>query len=192
MENENLACAVEAILFVAGEPVNVPDLAHALNLTVAEITPILDGLRDEYDRLRRGVRLNRFGMSVQLATRPDYAPYIERLLQPIQKQSLSQAAMETLSIIAYRQPVTKGEIEAVRGVKCDYSISSLLNKGLIQEAGRRETLGRPILYATTEAFLRHFGIETLDDLPVLNLPQPPADGREEPLLSEQSGAGAPS
>ncbi|MEF9973603.1 MAG: SMC-Scp complex subunit ScpB, partial [Clostridia bacterium] len=88
-----------------------------------------------------------------------------RLLQPIQQQSLSQAAMETLSIIAYRQPVTKSDIEKVRGVKCDYSVQSLVGKGLIEEVGRRETLGRPILYATTDAFLRHFGIETLDQLP---------------------------
>ncbi|MEF9896453.1 MAG: SMC-Scp complex subunit ScpB, partial [Clostridia bacterium] len=95
----------------------------------------------------------------------DYAPYVERLLQPIQQQSLSQAAMETLSIIAYRQPVTKSDIEKVRGVKCDYSVQSLVNKGLIEEVGRRETLGRPILYATTDAFLRHFGIETLAQLP---------------------------
>ena len=170
MDKGNTACAVEAILFVSGEPVNVADLAHALDLTVAELEPVLTSLQEEYDRQMRGVRLNRFGASVQLATRADYAKYIERLLQPIQKQSLSQAAMETLSIIAYRQPITKAEIEAVRGVKCDYSVSSLMIKGLIREVGRREALGRPILYGTTEAFLSHFGIETLDDLPVLDLP----------------------
>ncbi len=178
MDASKLPCAIEAILFVAGEPVNVADLAHALDMTVAEISPVLDALRDEYDKNQRGLKLNRFGMSVQLATRPDYAPQIERLLQPVQKQSLSQAAMETLSIIAYRQPVTKSEIEAVRGVKCDYSITSLMNKGLIQEEGRRESLGRPILYGTTEAFLSHFGIETLDDLPVLDIPQPPVEEQE--------------
>ena len=106
---------------------------------------------------------------MQLTTRPDYAPYIERLLQPIQKQSLSQAAMETLSIIAYRQPVTKAEIEAVRGVKCDYSVASLVNKELICEVGRRESLGRPILYGTTPKFLQHFGIESLEELPPMKL-----------------------
>ena len=117
-------------------------------------------------------------MSVQLATRPDYAPQIERLLQPIQKQSLTQAAMETLSIIAYRQPITKSEIEAVRGVKCDYSVTSLMNKGLIEEVGRRESLGRPILYGTTEAFLSHFGLESLDDLPVLEIPEAKVEEQE--------------
>lgn len=170
MNVRKLPCIVESILFVAGEPVNIADLAHALDMTVAELIPVLDELRDDYDRNARGMRLNRFGMSVQLSTRPDYAPYIERLLQPVQKQSLSQAAMETLSIIAYRQPITKTEIEAVRGVKCDYSVQSLLNKGLIVEAGRRESLGRPILYGTTESFLSHFGIESLDELPPLSLP----------------------
>ena len=165
MDAKKLPCAIEAILFVAGEPVNVSELAHALDMTVAELSPVLDELKDAYDRDARGLRLNRFGMSVQLATRPDYAPYIERLLQPVQKQSLTQAAMETLSIIAYRQPVTKGDIEAVRGVKCDYSVQSLLNKGFIEEQGRRETLGRPILYGTTDKFLQHFGMETLADLP---------------------------
>ena len=171
MEQKKLNCIIEAILFVAGEPVNLTDLAHALDLTVSELVQALDSLKEEYDRDARGLRLNRFGESVQLSTRPEYAPYIERLLQPVQKQSLSQAAMETLSIVAYRQPVTKTEIESVRGVKCDYSVQSLLNKGLIEEAGRRETLGRPILYATTEKFLQHFGIESLNELPDLDLKQ---------------------
>ena len=178
MDAKKLPCAIEAILFVAGEPVNVSELAHALDMTVSELSPVLDALREEYDRGARGLKLNRFGMSVQLATRPDYAPQIERLLQPIQKQSLTQAAMETLSIIAYRQPITKSEIEAVRGVKCDYSVTSLMNKGLIEEVGRRESLGRPILYGTTEAFLSHFGIETLDDLPVLEIPEAKVEEQE--------------
>ena len=169
MENAKLKCIIEAILFVAGEPVCVEDLAHALDLTVGELSAALDQLRDEYDLDARGVRLARFGDSVQLTTRAEYAPYIERLLQPVQKQSLSQAAMETLSIIAYRQPVTKAEIEAVRGVKCDYSVSSLLHKELICEMGRRESLGRPILYGTTTKFLQHFGIESLNELPPMKL-----------------------
>lgn len=166
---KKLRYIIEAILFVAGEPVKTADLAHALDLTASELEPILDALRDEYDLDERGLRLNRFGESVQLATRAEYAPFIERLLQPVQKQSLSQAAMETLSIVAYRQPVTKGEIEAVRGVKCDYSVQSLINKGLIEEAGRRESLGKPMLYRTTEKFLAHFGIENLNQLPPVEI-----------------------
>ncbi|HIR99972.1 MAG TPA: SMC-Scp complex subunit ScpB [Candidatus Excrementavichristensenella intestinipullorum] len=156
---------VEAILYVAGEPVPLEDLAHALDMTRSEMEEVLSDLRDTCELEKRGLRLNRYGDGVQLSIRAEYAPYVERLLQPVQQQSLSQAAMETLSVIAYRQPVTKADIEKVRGVKCDYSVQSLLNKGLIQEQGRRETLGRPILYGTTDAFLRHFGIESLDQLP---------------------------
>ncbi|MBR2571283.1 MAG: SMC-Scp complex subunit ScpB [Clostridia bacterium] len=165
METRELSGILEAILYVAGEPVDIADLAHALNLTVSEMLPAVDALRDACDLEKRGLKLNRYGDALQFSIRPEYAPYVEKLLQPIQQQSLSQAAMETLSIIAYRQPVTKQEIEAVRGVKCDYSVQSLLNKELIAELGRRETLGRPILYGTTEKFLRHFGIESLADLP---------------------------
>ena len=98
------------------------------------------------------------------------------MLQPVQRQSLSQTAMETLAVIAYRQPTTKGEVEQVRGVKCDYSLQSLMNKELIMEVGRKDTLGRPILYGTTENFLSHFGLSTLDDLP----PMPEAPQPEKP------------
>ena len=103
---------------------------------------------------------------------------MERLLQPVQRQTLSQTVMETLAVIAYRQPATKGEVEQVRGVKCDYSIQSLLQKGLIKEVGRKEALGRPILYATTDAFLEHFGISDIRELPPLPAPQEKVD---EPL-----------
>ena len=186
MDARNLRGIIEAILFVAGEPVPVEDLAHSLDLTVGELEEALTALRDEYDVEMRGVRLCRFGESVQLTTRADYAPYIERLLQPIQKQSLSQAAMETHSIVAYRQPVTKTEIEAVRGVKCDYSVSSLVNKGLIVEVGRRESLGRPILYGTTEKFLQHFGLERLEDLPPMQMPA--LDQRIEEVQAQEDAA----
>ena len=159
---------VEAILFVTGDAVEKRDLCRALEISEKQLEETLDALESGYDFDRRGLRLLRFGAHVQLATRPDYAPYVEKLLQPVQKQSLSQAVMETLAVIAYRQPVTKGEIEQVRGVKCDYSVQSLAAKGLIQEVGRRETLGRPILYGTTDACLRHFGISALGELPEID------------------------
>ena len=171
---------VEAILFVTGDAVEKRDLCRALEVTEAELEETLDALESGYDFDRRGLRLLRFGAHVQLATRPDYAPYVEKLLQPVQNQSLSQAVMETLAVIAYRQPVTKGEIEQVRGVKCDYSVQSLAAKGLIQEVGRRETLGRPILYGTTYAFLRHFGISSLGELPEIDFTK----------LAARLGAGA--
>ncbi len=165
---DDLRAKIEAILFVAGEPVAVGDLAHALNLTAMEMTAALEGMR-EYLDANSGLKLNYFGSQVQLSIQPQYASAVEALLNPVQRMPLSAAVMETLSIIAYRQPVTKSEIEAVRGVKCDYSVQSLLNKGLIQELGRRETLGRPMLYGTTDAFLRHFGIEDLSQLPSVSL-----------------------
>lgn len=159
---------VEAILFVAGDAVETQALCEAIGITPLELSAALDALESGYDFDRRGLRLLRFGSHVQLATRAEYAPYVERLLQPVQRQTLSQAVMETLAVIAYRQPVTKGEVEQVRGVKCDYSVQTLLARGLIAEQGRREALGRPILYGTTDAFLRHFGIASLSELPQID------------------------
>ena len=159
---------VEAILFVTGNAVEKKEICRALDMTDAELEETLDALESGYDFDRRGLRLLRFGAHVQLATRPDYAPYVEKLLQPVQKQSLSQAVMETLAVIAYRQPVTKAEIEQIRGVKCDYSVQSLTVKGLIEEVGRKETLGRPILYGTTDTCLRHFCISSVAELPQID------------------------
>lgn len=171
-----LSGRIEAILFVAGEPVRIEDLAKALNVTVRAVENEVIKLRDEYDFHQRGFTLKRFGHQVQLATRALYATDVVHLLQPVQKQSLTQAAMETLAVVAYKQPVTRAEVEQVRGVKCDYSLQSLMNKELIMEVGRKDTLGRPILYGTTENFLSHFGLSTLDDLP----PMPEAPQPEKP------------
>lgn len=157
--------AVEAILYVAGEPVEEEAIRMALGVTPLEMQEALEALGGGYEFDRRGIRLLRFGRRVQLSTRPEYASYVERLLRPVQRQNLSQAAMETLAVIAYRQPATRGDVEAVRGVKCDYSVQSLLTKGLIAEAGKRDTLGRPTLFVTTDLFLRHFGIGSLQELP---------------------------
>ncbi|MBQ7137418.1 MAG: SMC-Scp complex subunit ScpB [Clostridia bacterium] len=174
-----LSGRIEAILFVAGEPVRIEELAKALNVSVREVENEVTKLRDEYDFHQRGFTLKRFGHQVQLATRALYATDVVHLLQPVQKQSLSQAAMETLAVVAYKQPVTRAEVEQVRGVKCDYSIQSLVNKELIMEVGRKDTLGRPILYGTTENFLSHFGLTTLEDLPPMpEAPQP--EKAEEP------------
>ena len=175
-----LSKVLEAILFVSGEPLQIAALASALEVTELEIASAAEELASDYDYNRRGICLKRFGSHIQLSTRADYAPQIEKLLQPIQKQSLSQAALETLAVVAYKQPVTKLDIEAVRGVKCDYSVQSLVNKGLIEEVGRKETLGRPILYATTDTFLSHFGLSSLEDLP--KPPEPEKKEEEEPLV----------
>lgn len=178
----NLAGRIEAILFVSGEPVRVDELAKALNVSQREVETELTRLRDEYDFGQRGFVLKRFGHQVQLATRALYASDVVHLLQPVQKQSLSQAAMETLAVVAYKQPVTRAEVEQIRGVKCDYSLQSLMNKELIMEVGRKEALGRPILYGTTENFLAHFGLTALDDLPAL--PEIPTEKPEEDIYPD--------
>ncbi len=164
-ESGTLKGRLEAVLFVAGEPVLVDDLAKALNETRFKVQMALSALKEEYDANQRGFCLRLFGEHVQLTTRPLYAADVVHLLQPVQKQTLSQAIMETLAVVAYRQPVTKAEIEAIRGVKCDYSVQSLTQKGLIVEVGRKDALGKPILYGTTDTFLQRFGIESLEELP---------------------------
>lgn len=171
---------LEAILFVAGDPVSVEDVSAALDLSELETIQAAETLQREYDVNNRGIVLKRYGNHLKLETRAEYAPYVERMLQPVQRQTLSQAALETLAVIAYRQPTTRGEVEQVRGVKCDYSIQSLISKGLIIEVGRKEALGRPILYATTDRFLEHFGITDIRELPPLPQPQPQKQN-EDPL-----------
>lgn len=180
MDIHELAHVIEAILFVAGEPVDRSEMRRALEVSEDELDQAVDALDSDYSFHRRGICLKRFGNHLQLSTRAEYAPYVERLLQPIQKQSLSQSAMETLAVVAYRQPVTRLEIEAVRGVKCDYSVQSLVNKGLIEPVGRKETLGRPMLYGTTDKFLSHFGLTALTDLP--QPPEPEESAESEPLI----------
>ena len=178
-----MAGRIEAILFVAGEAVSVKDLAKALRISEQELARHLNELSDEYDYKQRGFQLKRFGENVQLATRPLYSEDVVRLLQPVQQQSLSQAAMETLAVVAYKQPVTRAEVEQIRGVKCDYSLQSLMNKGMIQEIGRKDTIGRPILFGTTDGFLSHFGIRSLEDLPPM--PEPPTDKANDAVDSEE-------
>ena len=165
---------IEAILFVAGDAVDLRELERTLNMPRNQLIPVLAEMESEYDFNQRGFKLKRFGDKIQLGTRPLYAQDVIRLLQPVQKQSVSQAAMETLAVIAYKQPVTRAEIEAIRGVKCDYSLQSLTRKGLICEVGRRDTIGRPVLYGTTDEFLSRFGIESLTELPPL--PEPETGG----------------
>ena len=176
-EGGSLKGRIEAILFVAGEAVGIRDLAKALRIEEKELKEALKAIGSEYDYEQRGFMLKRFGDKVQLATRPLYSEDVLRLLQPVQQQSLSQAAMETLAVVAYKQPVTRADVEQIRGVKCDYSLQSLMIKGLIQEVGRKDTIGRPILYATTDMFLSHFGIQGLEDLPPL--PETESENSEE-------------
>jgi len=161
--NENVS-AVEAVLFASGEPIEIKTLCIGLDMTTADFQEVLDALTEKY-KVGGGLMLMRYNDSLQICTRPQYMNLIERILQPVRKQTLTQAALETLSVVAYRQPVTRLEIEQMRGVQCDHAIYTLLSHGLIEEVGRKETVGRPILYGTTEGFLRHFALSSLSELP---------------------------
>jgi len=162
-----LEALLESLLFVADEPVTIDRLALALDITPGEVETALASLQQAY--ANRGVRLQRFGKRVQLVSAPETASHIERFLGLELHSKLSPAALEALTVVAYQQPVTRAEVEAVRGVNSDSVLRTLLSKQLIEEVGRLETVGRPILYGTTFEFLQFFGLETLDDLPALEL-----------------------
>lgn len=164
--NGSLSSQIESLLFVANEPVPVGDLAQTLNVSASEVSEAVDGLRELY--ADRGLRIQRVNGQIQMVTAPETAPAIERFLGLELSGKLSDAAMETLSIIAYRQPITRPEIDAIRGVNSDSVLRTLLSRGLIEEVDRLDAVGRPILYGTTFEFLQHFGLEGLDDLPPLN------------------------
>lgn len=163
--------AVEAVLFASGEPVHMDVLIKALDISPIEFEVVLAGLMQRYTE-ERGVRLMRYDGSLQLCTRPQYMEIIESVLQPVRRQTLTQAALETLAVVAYRQPITRMEIEQIRGVQCDRAVATLVGHGLIEEVGRKESIGRPILYGTTEKFLQHFALTTLSELPRLEAVKP--------------------
>jgi segregation and condensation protein B len=169
-----LARAVEAVLFAAPEPQTLDALRKGLGVSAVRLDAALDRLADDLRAARRGIRLQRLGALAQLVTAPEMGPELERYFGYEAGTRLSNAALETLAIIAYRQPVTRAQVEQLRGVDCSGVLSTLLNRGLIAESGRLDTVGRPVLFSTTLAFLRHFGLTSLGDLPPLPADSPPA------------------
>lgn len=167
---------LEALLFASGDPLTLERAAGALLCTTGEVADLLEQLQQDYRKENRGIELRKAAGGWQLVTKKETAGLIRRL-QEKQEVKLSNAAMETLAIVAFRQPVTKSEMEAIRGVKVDGVLGNLVELGLIAEVGRKEALGRPILYGTTEIFLRTFGLDSLEDLP--QLPEEVLDGRGE-------------
>src|SRR5437763_9966980 len=163
-----LAAQVEALLLVAGDTATVEALAHDLNVSKDAVEEGLDALERHYAENEHGARLQRLGARVHLATAPEHAGVVARFLGVPERARLSPAALETLAIVAYRQPVTRPEIESIRGVNCDHVMRSLLDQGLIEERGRADTPGRPAVYGTTMSFLEALGLRTLDDLPPLD------------------------
>ncbi len=157
---------LEALLLCSNEPLSLDALSEISGYDNGDILEILDSLQQDYFEQGRGFEIREIAGGWMFATHPKHAPYIEKLLKP-RISSLSQASLEVLSIIAYRQPVTRGEMEEIRGVSCDSSVNTLLERGLITEAGRKEVPGRPILFSTTTSFLKYFGLTSLKDLPPL-------------------------
>lgn len=165
---ETELAALEALLFIAKEPLSADKLAEILEVSRENVYELLAVLRDRYDNPASGFLLIELDNGYRLGTKPSLAAYIEVLYkQP--SQALSNAALEVLSIVAYKQPVTRGEIDFIRGVHSDTALATLLDKGLVKEYGRKDTPGRPILYGTTDTFLIHFGLKSLGELPEIHL-----------------------
>lgn len=179
-EELSLSANLEALLFVAAEPVGMSYLATALELTTKQVEKGLKVLEEELST--RGLRLQQHRSRVQLTTAPSLADAVERFLGLDATSRLSRAALETLSIIAYQQPVTRPQVDAIRGVNSDGVMRSLLSKGLIEEGGRTEGPGRPILYNTTPEFLQHFGLSSLSSLPTLDLSEVEAGDVDNEIL----------
>lgn len=177
MDNKNNVLArLEAMLFAYGDPVEASRLADVLELDVESVTKMLSSLGDSYEERESGLRLIRIDGKYQLCTREEYGQDVRKLLEIKKNTPLSQAAFEVLAIIAYNKTVTKSFIEQIRGVDCSGSISNLVQKGLIEEKGRLDLPGRPLVYGTTDRFLRCFSISSLDELP--DLPQSDEENKE--------------
>jgi segregation and condensation protein B len=169
LNEENIKNILESILFVAGDAIEISAVADVLEISREELSDIADRFIEEKKRNDSGILLTKVEDKLQLCSNPEYTQYIEKVLQPVKKTRLSQSLLETLAIIAYRQPITRFEIEQIRGVKCNYSIAALIENGLIVRAGRKKALGNPLMYVTSEEFLRHFGITSLEEMPSLSI-----------------------
>ena len=165
MKLKDAEAIIEGVLFAAGDSVDIERISDILDIDVKSTRAVMTALMDKYDSENRGLKIIRLEDSYQMCTRGEYSEYISKLAQPRRAQTLSNAAMEVLSIVAYKQPVTRAVIEQIRGVSCDSLVNRLLERNLIQEIGRLDTPGRPMLFGTTEEFLRCFGVTSVTDLP---------------------------
>lgn len=162
--------AIESLLFAAGEPLSARDISKILYDDLEFIKDVLNEMIERYDKTSsRGIKLIMLNNMYQLVTKPCNGEYVQKLLKKNVRQSLSQASLESLAIIAYKQPITRVEIDEIRGVKSDSALQKLVEKGLIEETGRLDVIGRPILYGTTNEFLRHFALNDLNELPSIDI-----------------------
>lgn len=171
MDNREIKSIIEGLLFTWGDPLELKDLSSVLEIDVNELEDIMKELIDDFDFNRRGLRIIKFNNFYQIGTRPEHYEWIKKLNNKKNTKNLSNASLETLSIIAYKQPIIKSDVENIRGVRSDRAIDTLIDKKLVKEIGRLERTGRPILYGTTEDFLKYFGLETLEELPPIEEPQ---------------------
>lgn len=160
--------AIEAILFSMGEAIPLKELSKALEVDEPTLEKIINNLIDKYEAEDRGIKLVKLEDSYQLCTKNEYYDVLSKLVNMPKKHVLTDTLMETLSIVAYKQPITRQEIEAIRGVSCVHAINKLVEYNLIAEVGRLDAIGRPILFGTTEDFLRSFGVQSMDELPVIS------------------------
>jgi segregation and condensation protein B len=179
VEVKKLQGAIEAILFSSGDPVSVDRVAEVLELDTSTVSKMLQNIMDKYNTEDAGIHIVRLENHYQMCTNSQYAGYVRSLLDIRRNTPLSQAGMEVLAIVAYNQPVTKAFIEQIRGVDCSGVLGSLTTKGLVEERGRLELPGRPLLYGTTPDFLRCLSISSLSELPPLPEKQPPEDAANE-------------
>ncbi|MDR1209819.1 MAG: SMC-Scp complex subunit ScpB [Clostridiales bacterium] len=182
MEFDALLAAAEAILFASAEPVAPDRLARALGVDPGAAEKLITLLSDAYDAAGRGLRVARVGGGYSISTRPEYADSVRAFVSAQKKRQLTQALLETLAIVAYRQPVTKAEIEEIRGVNADHAVNKLMEYGLVVEKGRLDAPYKPLLFGTSDEFLRYFGFSGLDALPALT------DDEESLLLAAEREA----
>lgn len=169
MNIKTVEAIIEGVLFAAGEAVKIDTLADIAEVDTRTLISIVNNISDRYEAEKSGLMIIRLEDSFQMCTRPEYSEYISRLKEPQKSQNLSNAALEVLSVIAYRQPVTRSMIENIRGVSSDHLVSRLVERGLVYESGRLDAPGRPILFSTTEEFLRCFNLSSVTDLPDYSL-----------------------
>jgi segregation and condensation protein B len=185
---DRIKSAFESMMFVWGEPLDVKTAAEVMNIDKKTAYGYFDELRKEYDDGGRGLAVREIDGAFQFVTRAENFDYLQRLCTPVREKRLSQAALEVLAIIAYRQPVSRGEIDSIRGVKCERVVEGLIRKGLVEETGRSNAIGRPVIYGTTKTFLRHFDLESIKDLPEIDDIEESihgSDGRDAPGDAEQ-------
>ena len=168
MRTKQLESIIEAILFTMGDSVEVSKIASAIEQDVPTTEKLIHNMMDKYQKEERGIRIIELDHAYQLCSKPEMYEYLIRIAKQPKKHVLTDVLLETLSIIAYKQPITKAEIEKIRGVSCEHAINKLLEYGLIQEAGRLDAPGRPILFGTTEEFLRCFDVQSVEELPDMN------------------------